>query len=167
MFLKYLFFSAFQKCLGTSVSTGRERETCSFIGDEVLDACIKRRFRFLVWLLQSLILKPDFPGETQRLFLLLCNCSVLKVYFHQNFHSEAANLFLIKRCQNGYVTEKIRVWWINLTGKFLAKYNNVCVKYQKKWYIFPPMKGQFHIKLVQELKQIISGSDFFLFKSWD
>lgn len=155
-------FFCILKCLGTSVSTGREGETCSFIADGALDAYVKRRFRFLVRLLQSLILKPDLPGETQGLFLLLCNCSVLmKVYFHQNFHSEAANLFLIKRCQNGYVTEKIRVWWINLTGKFLTKSNNVCMKYQEKWYIFPPMKGQFDMKLVQELKQIISGSDFF------
>lgn len=38
------------------------------------------------------------------------------------------------------------------------------MKYQEKWYYFSSMRRQFCIKLVLELKQIISRSDFFFLR---
>lgn len=129
----------------------REKETCSFIGDGALDTCIK--FRFLVWLLQRLTWSRVFQVKPKSSFCRSVGCSVLiKVYFHQNFHSKAVNLFWIKRCKNRYATEKTWIWWINLINKWIAKSNYVCIKHQEK-NIFPIMKIRLHIKLALTLKQ--------------
>lgn len=43
MLKAYLFYPTFQNCLGSGIS-GREKETCSFIGDRALDTWVKLNF---------------------------------------------------------------------------------------------------------------------------